>query len=200
MACHAMQQGTIYRFSLEVRVARDSAARVADIREAVTAAVGDNLRQGRLIFWLTSALGALALGLGCFGLYGVMSYAVAGRTAELGIHMALGAPQSRLFRMVFGESAVLIAAGPGGWVAVCYRGGANGFGNVVRREGGRSRARLPRDGRSCRGDSDRSVYSGAAGGACSAHDGLAIRIEHFRVSVHRRIQTHRLQERALSVP
>jgi predicted permease len=126
MAYYSIQQGMIYGFSLEVRVAGDPAARVADIRRAVTqvdpelpiehvttlaAQVNDNLRKERLVLWLTSVLGALALGLGCFGLYGVMSYAVAGRTAELGIRMALGAPRSRLFGMVFGESAALIAAG-----------------------------------------------------------------------------------------
>jgi len=40
-----------------------------------------------------------------------MSYAVAQRLGELGIRLALGAPGSRLFGMVFGESLALIAAG-----------------------------------------------------------------------------------------
>jgi ABC-type antimicrobial peptide transport system permease subunit len=40
-----------------------------------------------------------------------MSYAVARRVGELGIRLALGAPESRLFRMVFGESLALIAVG-----------------------------------------------------------------------------------------
>ena len=126
MAYYAIRQGFIYGFSLEVRVAGDSSARIADIRRAVMAVdrnlpvdhittlaaqVDDNLRQDWLILWLTSTMGALALGLGCFGLYGVMSYAVARRTGELGIRMALGAARSTVFGMVFRESLLLIACG-----------------------------------------------------------------------------------------
>jgi predicted permease len=126
MAYYPMQQGTVYGGSLEVRVTGDPAARMAEIRNAVrkvdrnlpvtqltalSEQVSGNLRQDRLIMWLTSTFGLLALGLGCFGLYGVLSYAVARRMGELGIRLALGAPESRLFRMVFGESLALIAAG-----------------------------------------------------------------------------------------
>jgi macrolide transport system ATP-binding/permease protein len=126
MAYYPIQQGIVYGGSLEVRVTGDPATRMADIRQAVMKVdrnlpivritalaeqVSGNLRQDRLIMWLTSAFGLLALGLGCFGLYGVMSYAVARRVGELGIRLALGAPESRLFRMVFGESLALIAVG-----------------------------------------------------------------------------------------
>lgn len=126
MVYYAIRQAMIYGYSIEVRVAEDPAARIPDIRRAIvaidqnlpidrittlSAQVNDNLSQDWLILWLTSAFGALALGLGCFGLYGVMAYAVARRTAELGIRMALGAPRSRVFAMVFGESLLMIAAG-----------------------------------------------------------------------------------------
>lgn len=120
------QRGTVYAESLEVRVTGDPASRIADIRRAVGAVdsqlpvdrvtalsdqVSGSLRQDRLIMWLTSIFGALALGLASFGMYGVMSYTVARRTAELGIRLALGAPQSRLFWTVLGESLGLAAAG-----------------------------------------------------------------------------------------
>jgi predicted permease len=126
MAFYPIQQSKVYGGSLEVRVTGDPAARIAEIRKAVTGVdrnlpidritvlseqVSGNMRQDRLIMWLTSTFGLLALGLGCFGLYGVMSYAVARRRGELGVRLALGAPESRLFRMVFGESLALIAAG-----------------------------------------------------------------------------------------
>ena len=53
----------------------------------------------------------LALGLASFGIYGTMSYAVARRTNEIGIRMALGAVPGRLFRLVFGECVVLLGLG-----------------------------------------------------------------------------------------
>ena len=70
-----------------------------------------NLRRDRLIVWLASVFGALALGLACFGIYGTMSYAVARRTNEIGIHMALGAVPGRVFRLVFCESLALLGTG-----------------------------------------------------------------------------------------
>jgi predicted permease len=71
----------------------------------------NTLRQERLIARLTTVLGLLALGLACLGLYGLMSYAVKQRTAELGIRFALGAPRNRVLWMIFRESLTLVAVG-----------------------------------------------------------------------------------------
>jgi predicted permease len=71
----------------------------------------ETLRQERLIARLTTVLGLLALALACLGLYGLMSYAVKQRTAELGIRFALGAPRPRVLWMVFRESLMLMSAG-----------------------------------------------------------------------------------------
>jgi predicted permease len=128
MAFYPLQQSyeTVLAGSLDVRVTGDAASRVAEIRKAVTTVdhdlpidrittlseqVSGNLRQDRLIMWLAATFGLLAVGLASFGMYGVMSYTVARRTAELGIRLALGAPHRRLFWTVFGESLGLAACG-----------------------------------------------------------------------------------------
>jgi predicted permease len=69
------------------------------------------LRQERLIARLTTVLGILALGLACLGLYGVMSYGVKQRTAELGIRFALGASRAVVLWTVLRESLLLIIVG-----------------------------------------------------------------------------------------
>ncbi len=65
----------------------------------------------RIIARLASIFGALALMLATLGLYGVMSYATARRTNEIGLRMALGAQTGDVIRMVLRESMVLVAAG-----------------------------------------------------------------------------------------
>src|SRR5262249_13967234 len=57
--------------------------------------------------------GVLALVLACVGVYGVMSYAVAGRTGEIGIRIALGADRIEVIAMVLREMLPLVAVGIG---------------------------------------------------------------------------------------
>jgi ABC-type antimicrobial peptide transport system permease subunit len=49
--------------------------------------------------------------LAAIGLYGVMSYAVARKTNEIGIRIALGAKTSHVIGMILGEVITLIAIG-----------------------------------------------------------------------------------------
>jgi putative ABC transport system permease protein len=82
--------------------------------EGVTTAserVRSNLTQDRLLLSLFSAFGGLALALAGFGLFGLLSYAVARRREEFGIRMALGASPAAVLWTVIRESLLLACAG-----------------------------------------------------------------------------------------
>ena len=112
--------------SLEVRSAADPRQLVAAVRSAVTRAapgmqiesivpledrISLNLSQDRVIVLLTSGFGALALGLAGFGLFSLLSYAVARRAPEFGVRMALGASRSQVVWSVVREAAWLLMCG-----------------------------------------------------------------------------------------
>jgi len=54
---------------------------------------------------------AVALLLGAIGLYSVLSYAVSLQTREIGVRLALGAPQGRVMRAIVARGAVICAIG-----------------------------------------------------------------------------------------
>jgi predicted permease len=73
--------------------------------------VDASLTRERLVAWLAGFFGALALLLAALGLYGVTSYAVTRRRAEIGIRMALGAEPANVLRLVLTRVFMLVALG-----------------------------------------------------------------------------------------
>ncbi len=65
----------------------------------------------RMFSRLSILVGGVALLLVSVGLYGLMAYAVARRTGEIGVRMALGALPGRVFAMIVRESLAFVAAG-----------------------------------------------------------------------------------------
>jgi ABC-type antimicrobial peptide transport system permease subunit len=71
----------------------------------------ETLLTERLIALLSTGFGLLATLLATIGLYGVMAFAVARRTKELGLRMALGAPRGTVVWLVMREVLLLLAIG-----------------------------------------------------------------------------------------
>jgi ABC-type antimicrobial peptide transport system permease subunit len=112
--------------TFEVKTAISESAIIKTVREAVrsvdkdlpvydfrtqTEQIDATLSNERLFAALTSGLGLLAIILASVGIYGIMAYAVARRTGEIGIRMALGAHSGRVLAMVLRETALLAGIG-----------------------------------------------------------------------------------------
>jgi ABC-type antimicrobial peptide transport system permease subunit len=75
------------------------------------AVIDDQLRRERLFANLSTAFGAIALLLACIGIYGVVAYSAARRTAEIGIRVALGASYGNVLSLVLRRTVWLVAIG-----------------------------------------------------------------------------------------
>lgn len=85
--------------------------------------VARNFNQERLIARLAELFGLLALILACVGLYGVTAYAVARRTNEIGIRIALGAKRANIFAMVLRSAFAQLGLGLAIGIPVALAGG-----------------------------------------------------------------------------
>lgn len=114
------------RMVVSLRTQAEPGSVLAEVRTAVAALDPDlplvgvrtmedqirgTMRQEQTFARLTSGFGLLALVLAAIGVYGILSYAVALRTGEIGIRMALGAQAGAVRWMVVRESLQLLAIG-----------------------------------------------------------------------------------------
>ena len=81
--------------------------------------VSQSLAGERLLATLSNFFAGLGLLLGAISLYGVLSYSVNCRTAEIGVRMALGASRGNVVRMIIGEAARLVIPGVVAGAIVC---------------------------------------------------------------------------------
>jgi predicted permease len=79
--------------------------------KALDTLVNDSAANQVALAKLSVFFAGLALLLACVGLYGVMSYTVAGRTREIGVRMALGAARTDVMQLILRESMFLVTAG-----------------------------------------------------------------------------------------
>jgi putative ABC transport system permease protein len=122
--------------TLTVRTAVEPTSLVSAIRREVQAldpsvplyqvrtmerALAESTATRRFSMLLQLLFALVALSLAAVGLYGVLAFTVARRTAEIGIRMALGAQRTDVRRMVVGQGmgivAIAIALGVGGALA-----------------------------------------------------------------------------------
>jgi predicted permease len=111
---------------LHVRIAGSAERLIPDLREAVQSIDKDvpvfeihslaeemdaTYVRERLVATLSGFFGVVALTLVCVGLYGLMSFTVARRTAEIGVRVALGAARGDVAWMIVRQTLRLVLAG-----------------------------------------------------------------------------------------
>jgi ABC-type antimicrobial peptide transport system permease subunit len=107
-ALTARVRQTIWKQAPETTIARV---------KTLDAQVRDSLASERFQTEMLAAFGAAALLLAMLGIYGVLSYSVAGRSQEIGVRMALGATPPQIYSLTLGETAAPVVAGLAGGVA-----------------------------------------------------------------------------------
>ncbi len=119
-------QGDFSAATLHLRVTGDPAPVFTELRararaidrelplyamRTLDAQIGRSLSTERMLATISTILGALAIVLAMVGLYSVLANAVAQRTREIGIRMALGAAQPQVIGMVMRDTLRMVLVG-----------------------------------------------------------------------------------------
>lgn len=129
--------GGLYRVNFAVRSTRSTGELEPIIRSLIADAdsrlpatrfrsQGDELElqaaKERVFAQLLTLFGGFALLLSCIGLHGVMSFSVAQRRSEMGVHLALGAAPLSIIGMILRQVIRLTAGGLGNRTVGCASG------------------------------------------------------------------------------
>jgi predicted permease len=92
----ASQVAAAVRARIAARDPRRALFAVRDVSEIITQSISSR----RLLLWLVATFAGVGVAVALVGLYGTVSYTVAGRTRELGVRIALGASAREIRRLV----------------------------------------------------------------------------------------------------
>jgi len=122
----ALSGGAVRDMYIVLRTSRDPATLTGELRRTIqsmdpdlpvasirpmTAVVSDATAPRRISFIVLVTIAVAAAGLAAVGLYGVISFAVAQRTTEIGIRRALGASAGTVVRVMMQQATGAVLAG-----------------------------------------------------------------------------------------
>jgi len=126
VAYFSLEQGSNAAGNIEVRAYGASANIAADIRRALQSVdpnlpiaeivplnteFEDGLSTEKLLARLTAIFAGLTLTIAAIGFYGLLSFHVARRTAEIGVRMAVGATRSQVHALFLRQTLMILVAG-----------------------------------------------------------------------------------------
>jgi len=93
--------------AVRVAVQQIDSKLVVDTLQSLNTGIDITLTSERLLSFLASSFGIVAVFITAIGLYGVLAYSIAQRTREIGVRMALGATRGAVVHMVLREVLVI---------------------------------------------------------------------------------------------